>query len=408
MGALPPHDMGACQCGRPNDEIVEVRPGEDNEDDVPHGDPSLQAHSQVEPASNLGSLLELGCPCGEVTEEEQAAADEENMQAAAEQHNKIRLKAAQERRLIIQASNPVELHCHSKAPSFTPGFTLQAYQAQTVLEALAMRAEQLGLPSGAAVWLQMTVSQELAASAGTHPAHKSKKSWRDIPHSTTLLMAGLSGHAEISILGEDEAKAKVLRANHVAIAEAAREGKVGEVRLVLAIYPEKAHAKDTFKMGYTPLHWAAVKGHCKVAEVLIGVKANPNVKDNYGQCPLHFARFPGHCDVAQILLAAKANVDAKDNNGTTPLHEAASMGQCEVAQLLINHGSNPNATNPYGITPLHQAASRNQCTVAEVLISAQADPNIKNWSKETPMQFAKQNNHHGMIDFLKSHGGVET
>ena len=78
----------------------------------------------------------------------------------------------------------------------------------------------------------------------------------------------------------------------------------------------------------------------------------------------------------------------------------------------------------YGITPLHQAASRNQCTVAEVLISAQADPNIKNWvtspcalslwlnvggqSKETPMQFAKQNNHHGMIDFLKSHGGVET
>ena len=80
----------------------------------------------------------------------------------------------------------------------------------------------------------------------------------------------------------------------------------------------------------------------------------------------------------------------------------------------------------YGITPLHQAASRNQCTVAEVLITAQADPNIKNWvtrpcalllwlsvqvggqSKETPMQFAKQNNHHAMIDFLKSHGGAET
>ena len=235
--------MGACRCGRPNDEIVEVGPGGNEEDEVPHGDPSLQAHSQMEtsPASNLGSLLELGCPCGEATDEEQAA---EKMQATAEQHNTVRLKAAEDRRLIIEASNPVELHCHSTSPSFTPGFTLQAYQAQTVLEVLAMRAEQLRLPPGAGVWLQMKVSQELAASDS---ALKSKRSWRDIPHSKTLLLAGLSGHAEISILGEDEAKAKVLRANNVTIAEAAREGKVGEVRLVLAIYPEKAHAKDTVR-----------------------------------------------------------------------------------------------------------------------------------------------------------------
>ena len=78
----------------------------------------------------------------------------------------------------------------------------------------------------------------------------------------------------------------------------------------------------------------------------------------------------------------------------------------------------------YGITPLHQAASRNQLSIAEALITAGSDPNAENWvnqflhplaatecvgqTKETPMHFAKQNNHHAMIDFLKSRGGVET
>ena len=35
-----------------------------------------------------------------------------------------------------------------------------------------------------------------------------------------------------------------------------------------------------FKMGYSPLHWAVVKGRSKVAEALIRAGANPNVADN--------------------------------------------------------------------------------------------------------------------------------
>ena len=85
------------------------------------------------------------------------------------------------------------------------------------------------------------------------------------------------------------------------------------------------------KMGYTPLHWATVKGHCEAAALLIAANADPNITDKvtspctanamlsvlwdgqYGQIPLHFVDSKNHCEVAQVLLTAGANVDAKDN-----------------------------------------------------------------------------------------------
>merc|ERR1712166_1449279 len=59
-------------------------------------------------------------------------------------------KAAEERRLVVQASTPVELHFTSPCE-----FTLHAYEANTVLEVLETRAEQIGLPKTAAAFLAM-------------------------------------------------------------------------------------------------------------------------------------------------------------------------------------------------------------------------------------------------------------
>lgn len=50
------------------------------------------------------------------------------------------------------------------------------------------------------------------------------------------------------------------------------------------------------------------------------IDAACDVRDEYGQTPLHIAALHGHCDVVSRLLSEKANINAQDRNGWTPLH----------------------------------------------------------------------------------------
>ena len=90
--------------------------------------------------------------------------------------------AAEQRRLVIEASEPVRLL------SASPEFELSAYEANTVLEVLGIRAVQMGLPKEAAVWLKLEFSGAI------------------ISHHKTLKEAGLCDRAKISV--QDETKAK--------------------------------------------------------------------------------------------------------------------------------------------------------------------------------------------------------
>ena len=202
-------------------------------------------------------------------------------------------KSRDQRCLVVRASAPVELRspCGRDSSSIT---TLHVYQANTVREVLENRAQQIGLPKTAAAWLTMQFDEAI------------------VPHEKTLQEVGLRGQAEIKILGEDIAQVKVAEADkldlHDSVRTASCDDKVDQVRLVLALYPEKVNAKDVvrapvagspwltvlvvvkFKMGYTPLHWAAVNGHCEVAQILLDANADPNVKDNVTRIACYAAR----------------------------------------------------------------------------------------------------------------------
>ena len=83
----------------------------------------------------------VSASCG-ISEQEKA---QQEQQAAAEQ----RCQAAEQRRLVIEASEPVRLL------SASPEFKLAVHEANTVLEVLQIRAEQMGLPKAAAAWLKL-------------------------------------------------------------------------------------------------------------------------------------------------------------------------------------------------------------------------------------------------------------
>jgi hypothetical protein len=78
--------------------------------------------------------------------------------------------------------------------------------------------------------------------------------------------------------------------------------------------------------GWTPLSWAAERGHEAVVKLLLGTgKVDVDAKDEeYGWTPLSLAAENGHEAVVQLLLGTgKVDIDTKDNDGRTPLSWAA-------------------------------------------------------------------------------------
>ena len=115
-------------------------------------------------------LLAMGvCASGDLSEQEKA---EQERQAA-----------AQQRRLVVEASEPVRLL------STSPEFELPAHEANTVLEVLEIRAVQMGLPKATAASLKLEFSGAI------------------ISHEKTLKEAGLCDQAEIHFQGEAKANA---------------------------------------------------------------------------------------------------------------------------------------------------------------------------------------------------------
>jgi len=61
--------------------------------------------------------------------------------------------------------------------------------------------------------------------------------------------------------------------------------------------------------GYTPLHWAALKGHEEIVEALIDAGADLNTTNNLGRTPLHWAALKGHEEIVEALREAKAKAE---------------------------------------------------------------------------------------------------
>ena len=57
------------------------------------------------------------------------------------------------------------------------------------------------------------------------------------------------------------------------------------------------------KNGYSPLYWAAQKGHAECVKLLLEAKADPNNENTLGNTPLHFAALFGHAECVDLLRA---------------------------------------------------------------------------------------------------------
>ena len=309
--------------------------------------------------------------------------EKERWEAAAEQ----KALAAEQRSLVVEASEPVRL------VSTSPAFELSAFEVQTVLEVLQIRAEQIGLSKPAAVHFAAWLKLEFAGVI--------------ISHENTVKGSGFCDQAEIRVHGEDEANAKweMLRSldypnglhDADGLHDAVKEGKADAVELALACYPERVnrrnevsllvggsndtgnYTKVTTQSYITPLHMAASYNQCKVAEILIAAKADLQAK--------------GTVIAPRAPRTAADHVLVGEQNRGSPLCRAAYSGKCEVARILIAAKADVN------IKRIVRAPRTPLAAPDSALLDAQ--------NRETPLYWARFKENWDTVEMLMAAGGTD-
>ncbi len=128
----------------------------------------------------------------------------------------------------------------------------------------------------------------------------------------------------------------------------------------------------------SPLMLAAINGLTEVCKQLIAADADVNKP---GWTPLHYAATKGHLDIMNLLLENNAYIDAESPNGTTPLMMASQYGTPEAVKLLLKAGADPMVKNSLGMMALDFAIRADRPDAIQLLkdfIKAMPDRRIPN------------------------------
>lgn len=107
----------------------------------------------------------------------------------------------------------------------------------------------------------------------------------------------------------------------------------------------------------TALMLAANANDLASANLLIEAGASVN-RPNW--TPLHYAASKGHTEMMRILIENDAYIDAESPNGTTPLMMAAYYATPKAVKLMLEEGADPTLQNKDGQTALDMALSKDK------------------------------------------------
>ena len=172
------------------------------------------------------------------------------------------------------------------------------------------------------------------------------------------------------------------------IFKAAKRGDLFAVEHYLRKFPESFAATDA--AGYTPLHWAAIRGNWEPFEALLDAGAPVNAVGADGGTPLHWACHHDRPDMIRLLLDAGADHSISNRWGRTPLHVASRRGCDLLVSLLLSRGADPNAITKEGWTPLHVALKAAHPNVVKLLLQGGADPERKDGEGKLPADYATE------------------
>lgn len=126
-------------------------------------------------------------------------------------------------------------------------------------------------------------------------------------------------------------------------------------------------------------------------------QGNPN---DYNRSPLHYASLRGHEALVELLINYGADVNFTDSYKSSPLHKAAYSGHIKIVEYLLSQGANINARTCLVNTPLHKAVANCQLGTVRFLMEKGADRHVKNYKQQTPLDIAISLKYTDIIEYL--------
>ena len=144
--------------------------------------------------------------------------------------------------------------------------------------------------------------------------------------------------------------------------------KGGNARITKLLLGAGADVSLQNKHGCTALFLASSRGRNEVVQLLVAASAaEADVKDIQGDTPLAIALERGHLRVAEILVEVKADINAKNRDGETPLMIASRKGRLEAVRFLVKNGALLDNRNPDGETAFELARQSQHAEVEAFL-----------------------------------------
>lgn len=226
--------------------------------------------------------------------------------------------------------------------------------------------------------------------------------YREFPSKfTTLMIASYFGLEEMVsdqlTSGDVEVDSKDSVFQRSALSWASGKGFDGVVNLLITppindtgkLSLRKVAEIDTRdRRGWTPLGYAASKGHTTVVRQLTSAGADVVAENYSGLTSLYRAVFNEQEATVRLLLEHGADIEAKDQSGSTLLCRAVYARQEATVRLLLKHGADVEARNHSGRTPLCLAVYAKQKAMVRLLLKHGADVTAKDEDGETPLHYA--------------------
>lgn len=112
---------------------------------------------------------------------------------------------------------------------------------------------------------------------------------------------------------------------------------------------------------------ACLQGDLAIVKLMVEKGAEINKP---GWTPLSYAATRGHADIVKYLLDHSAYIDAAAPNGSTALMMAAYFGYDSTVKLLLDEGADPKLKNAMGYTALTLATKMHHKDIAAMIAQA--------------------------------------
>lgn len=226
---------------------------------------------------------------------------------------------------------------------------------------------------------------------------------------TPLMVAALHGLVEIAqLLIEAGADCNsTMDKGYTACHFAVKAGQLGAVRCLLEGGAEVDSMTDD---GMTPLGMAAELGFLQILQLLIDAGADVEHTtewDGKRYSPLCYAAFRGHSECVQRLQSVGANKDAPLNEFMTPLFLAITAGRLGVVRVLLEAGAAAEITTASGqrVTALWFAADAGHASIVRLLVESDAGVDRAD-RLNSALPVAASRGHTEVVEYLLSVGAV--